>query len=353
LHQLAFVQRFCLAVLCGFVLALGGCGGHKPFVWQEPLDKVVWPAPPEQPRLRYLYTFSGPADLRGGSKEGDPLLRWLLGKTEVDLPLATPYSLANDDNGVLWIADNGSRMLYRFDLPRGKVDNIREAGGVSFLSPSGVVVDKVRQRVLVSDSELGKILVLDPSGRLLAQWAPPEGFGRPGGLALDRAGLLYVADVLQRKVLIFSADGVLLERRGSKLAPGGEFGRPVGVAIGPRDELLILDAGTFYVEVQDARGELLGKIGELGDVPGTFARPRGIAVNSQGLVLVSDAAFDNVQIFDLSGRLLLYFGAPGGGAGQFSLPAGVCFDAEGRVFVADAHNHRVQVFQFLAGGGKS
>lgn len=348
---LNFLQRLWLTLLCGVSLVLTGCGGHKPFVWQEPTEQLVWPAPPETPRLRYLHSFASPADLRGESSKSTSALRWLLGKTEADLPLATPYAVATGDDGVMWVADNGSRMLYRFDLPRGKVDYIREVGEIGLLSPIGVTIDKVRQRVLVVDSELGKVLVLDLRGRLLAQWAPPEGFGRPGGLALDSAGRLYVADVVRRQIVVFATDGTVVERRGSKLEPDGQFGRPLGVAIGPRDELLILDAGTFRVEIQDAHGGLLGSIGKLGDVPGTFARPRGLAVSAQGLVLVSDAAFDNVQVFDLTGRLLLYFGAPGGGVGQFSLPAGLCLDTAGRVFVADTFNHRVQVFQLLGAGG--
>lgn len=339
-----------LVVLCGTGLALGGCGGQKPFVWQEPVERLVWPSPPEKPRLRYLHTFAGPADLLKEKQEGNTLLRWLLGKTEVDLPLATPFALAADGNDAFWVADNGSRMVYRFDLVRGKVDYFQNAGEVSFLSPIGIAVDKPRQRIFVSDSEVGKILVLDPRGQLLAQWSPPEGFGRPGGIALDRSGRLYVADVVKRQVMIFSPEGVLLERRGSKLESSGDFGRPLGVAIGPHDELLVLDSGNFWVEIQDAHGGSLGKIGQVGDVPGTFARPRGIAVNSQGLVVVSDAAFDNVQVFDLTGQLLIYFGLPGVAPGQFRLPAGLCFDEAGRLFVADSYNHRVQVFEFVADG---
>ena len=103
--------------------------------------------------------------------------------------------------------------------------------------------------------KLGRSWFLTLAGQLLAQWAPPEGFGRPGGLALDRSGRLYVADVVKRQVVIFSPEGVLVERRGSKLEASGEFGRPLGVAIGPNDELLVLDSGNFWVEIQDARGE--------------------------------------------------------------------------------------------------
>ncbi len=337
-----------LALLCGVNLLLGGCGGPQPFVWREPAVEAVWPPPPDTPRLRYLRSFTGVDDFRS-EKKSDSLFRWLLGENREDLPLLTPYAPSVDSRGVLWVADNGARMLYRFDLPRSRVDYIREVGGVRLLSPSGVVTDDAHQRVLVSDTELAKVLVLNPQGELLAQWAPPEGFRRPAGMALDQDGRLYVADVLHRQVFIFDAAGRLLERRGSKLAAGGLFQRPLAVAIGPDGELLILDGGAFRVEVQDARGDLLRTIGKLGDAAGSFARPKGVAVSRQGVVLVTDAAFDNVQLFDLTGQLLMYFGSPGNGVGQFSLPAGLCLDDAGHLFVADSYNHRVQVFEFLPG----
>ena len=123
-------------------------------------------------------------------------MRWLLGDDEQDWPLLTPYAVAYDDFGCLWVADSGARMLYRFDLNRGKIDYIQESNGVRLVTPGGIAVDNVNKRVFVADAELATILVFDLKGQLLSQWAPPEGFKRPAGLALDASGRLYAADVL-------------------------------------------------------------------------------------------------------------------------------------------------------------
>jgi DNA-binding beta-propeller fold protein YncE len=328
---------------------LSGCGGGRPVVWQQPDVELVWPAPPDPPRIRYLRSIAGPADFREESKT-ESALWWLLGDVEQDWPLLSPYALAYDDFGCLWVGDSGARMLYRFDLRRGKVDYIREAGGIRLLAPGGVAVDSVNRRVFVADAELAKVLVFDLEGKLLAQWVPPSGFQRPGGLALDGGGRLYVADVLAGHVVVFDPSGQVLEYRGSRFNKDGRFNRPLSVAIGPQGELLINESMAFHVEVQSAMGELLGTIGRLGDGPGTFARPRGLAVSPQGYVFVSDAAFDNVQVFDMTGRLLMHFGSTGENPGQFNLPAGLFIDREGRLFAADSYNHRVQVFQLLQPG---
>ena len=303
------------------------------------------------PRIRYLRFFKGAGDFRSEERSAS-LVRWFFGEEEANFALLTPYSVAMDGYGTLWVADTGSRMLYRFDLTRGEITYIREFGEIQLISPGGVVVDNLRRRLFVSDAELAKVFVFDLEGRFLAEWAPAEGFGRPAGMAIDSSGHLFVADVLRRQVFVFDTNGALAERRGSRVGADGLFGRPLGVAIGPRDELLILDGGAFRIEAHGAKGELLGLIGKLGDVPGTFARPRGLAVSAQGQIFVSDAAFDNIQVFDLTGRLLMHFGSSGGGAGQFNLPAGLSFDQDGRLFVADAYNHRIQVFQFSPEGGQ-
>ncbi|TLM66048.1 MAG: 6-bladed beta-propeller [Deltaproteobacteria bacterium] len=341
------MSRFFL-LLAG-LLALSGCGGGRPIVWQEAGVDLVWPPPPEPPRISYLRSLSGPADFQGENKTGRAF-RWLLGDDGQDWPLLAPYAVAPDDGGLLWVADSGARMLYRFDLLRGRVDYIQESNGVRLVTPSGVAVDSPGRRVFVADADLAKILVFDLEGQLLEQWAPPEGFRRPAGLALDGSRRLYAADVMAGQIFVFGPDGNVVGRRGSRVSSDGLFRRPVSIAIGPRDELLVNESMGFQVEVQDARGELLGTIGRLGDGPGMFARPRGLAVSREGHVFVTDAAFDNVQVFDLAGRLLLHFGSAGSGPGQFNLPAGLALDREGRLFVADSYNHRIQVFQFTPDG---
>jgi DNA-binding beta-propeller fold protein YncE len=341
------MRWWCFILVVSLVLA--GCAGGKPIVWQEPGIDLVWPSPPDPPRIRYLRSLVGPADFREEGKTHEAL-RWLLGEDGQDWPLLTPYALAYDDFGCLWVADSGARMLYRFDLNHGKLDYIQESKGVRLVTPCGVAVDNVNKRVFVADAELATILVLDLNGELLSQWAPPEGFKRPAGLALDAAGRLYAADVLAGHVVIFDSAGKVVERRGSRFNSDGLFNRPLSVAIGPQGELLVNESMGFHIEVQNARGELLGTIGRLGDGPGMFARPRGLAVSAQGHVFVSDAAFDNIQVFDLTGRLLMHFGSTGESAGQFNLPAGLALDRDGRLYAADSYNHRVQVYQFMPAG---
>jgi len=336
------------AALLLSLLLLGACGpqAFKPVDWQDPAYQLVWPEPPDQPRLQYLRSISGPKDIRAEDRSGG-VLRWLVGEDESDLPLLAPFAVAAEARGVVWVADGGARMLYRIDMARRTVDYLQEIEGVRLSNPSGVAVDVQRGRVYLADAALDYVFELDLDGRYLGRRTPPGGFRRPSGMAVATDGRLLVADVLDGRVAVFGPDGGFQKYIDSKVDPSGRFNRPLAVALGPAGEILVVDAMAFRIEIQDQQGGLLGTIGQLGDGPGSFARPRGVAVNRKGQVFVSDAAFDNVQVFDLTGNLLLYFGGAGTRAGEFNLPAGLFVDAEDRLFVADSYNHRVQVFQWL------
>ena len=333
----------------GLLLALSlsaGCGpaAVKEVIWAGPAAQVLGPLPPASPSLRYLRSLSGAADFARQDRSGR-MFRWLLGESAEDLPLLAPFAVAASDDGVVWVADNGARMLYRIDLASEKVDYLQEAGGARFTVPSGVAIDAGRDRVLFSDAASDRLYLFDLKGRARGEWTAPDGIKRPGGVAVDAEGRAFVADVLDGTIVIFDAEGRFLGRRGSQVNENGRFNRPVSVAIGPGGELLVVDSMNFRVEVQRADGGLFGTIGAIGDAPGYFARPRGVAVDRHGRVYVSDAAFDNIQVFDLAGNLLSHFGGAGGKPGQFNLPAGVYIDSGGRLFVADSYNHRVQVLQ--------
>jgi DNA-binding beta-propeller fold protein YncE len=337
-----------LFVLLLFVLASSGCVGPSaaPLAWQDDAVDLVWPAEPDRARVRYLRSLSGPEDFRSKDRASG-VLSWFLGKPQAEPGLVSPYAVASSQSGVVWVADNVSHLLYRFDVARRKINYFQEFSGLTLISPSGVAVDDERKRVFLADAAHQRVFVLDNKGAYLASWAPPGGFKRPAGMTLDSAGRLLVADAAAGVVFIFNPDGTLASQVHSKMNPSGFFARPLNVAVGPMGEILVLDAFSFRVEVLDAQGALLGTIGELGDAAGYMARPKGLAVNQAGHVFVSDSAFDNIQVFDMTGNLLMFWGNAGGGPGEFNLPAGLFIDPEGRLLVADSYNHRVQAFQLL------
>lgn len=334
----------CLAL----AFALAGCAAARPseVSWQDPSVDLVWPKPPETPRIRFLRSVA-PSDFI--QKEGNTkqLWRWMTGESDQVLPLVTPYGVAADGKGRIWVADTQAGVVHLFDLARQQVSYITTAGEERLVSPLGVAYDEKSGRLYVSDSQLKQVFALDEGGRLLGARNPPEGYGRPAGLATDQQGNLYVVDVLKGSVEIFSGDGAHLRRVTSTHPPEGGFHLPSNVFVDPGGRIYVTDSMNFRIEMFDPEGSSLGTIGQVGDGPGSFARPRGLAVDSEGHIYVADAAFDTIQIFDSAGRLLLFFGEPGKKPGQFSLLAGLFFDGSDRLYAVDAYNQRIQIFQYI------
>lgn len=314
--------------------------------WVDPATSLQWPAPPDKPRIRYLRDFRGAADFAKNSST-QKFLTWLTGDQEKKLPFVSPYGIAADGLGRIWVADMGINGVHQIDLAKEKVSYILSAGDIPLVTPAGVAVDLERQRLYVSDTTLAKVFLFNLDGRFLKEWDAPDHFGRPAGLAVDRSGQLYVIDAQKNRLSVFSPEGALLRTITSAAPPDFTFHTPSNVSVNAQGQVFVVDSMNFRIESFSAEGESLGTIGSIGDGPGYFARPRGIAIDGEGHIYVADATFDNIQVFDSRGNLLIYFGQSGKLAGEFSLPAGMTFDSQNRLYVVDSYNQRIQIFEYL------
>ncbi len=331
------------------IVGLVGCApSASPVVWQDAANSWVYPAPPEKPRIKFLRQISGLADVRDEEGSGQRFINWLSGEKFVQIPMVSPYAVAADGAGRIWMTDPGIGVLYHIDLPYQKIDYFSVVSGRKLVTPTGIAFDRSRQRLFISNAGSLEILVLDSEHNYLLSLKPPSGFGRPGGLTVDQAGNLYVADVLKGTIEVFSTSGRHLKSLGSAINADGKFNHPSNVTVDPEGRLYVVDSFNFRVEVLGLDGESPRTIGGLGDSAGSFARPRGIAIDSLGHVYVADAAFDNIQVFNRKGELLLVFGQPGKGPSGFCMPAGITFDQSDRLYVTDNCAHQVKIFQFLA-----
>jgi DNA-binding beta-propeller fold protein YncE len=227
----------------------------------------------------------------------------------------------------------------------------------------------------------------------------------PGGIDVDAAGNLYVADTGNDQVEAFAPDGTQLWRQGTRATSP----KLLGNFVNPRDvaylngRVYVADLGNRRVQVLDAAtgapveawpevvpspigigagvdengspvilvalptqnqigeytpdGSLIRLIGSgaAGSGPGQLAAPRDAATDAAGNIFVADYGNDRVAKFTATGAWLTSWGSSGGKPSQFRRPYGVTVDVQGRVYVADSTNHRVQIFDgdgtFLAAYG--
>jgi len=310
-----------------------------------PAPTLVWPLPPDTPRIRYVTAYHGLTDFKKNSG------RWksLLIGPEADRPstqLMKPYGIAVAGDGRVFVTDTAARRVFVFDPHGQSVAFVGEKGPMKVVKPIGVAID-ASGIVFIADATLKRVIGYRPDGSVAIAIGHDGELESPSGLAIDRRrSLLYVADARKHQVLCYAAgDGAFVRAIGKRGTESGEFNFPTNLSVDRSGRLYVTDTLNFRVQIFDGSGAFVSSIGTQGDTPGHLNRAKGVGVDSEGHVYIADTSFNNFQIFDADGSILLFVGSTGDGPGEFLLPAGLFVDDEDRIYVADQGNARVQVFQ--------
>lgn len=330
-----------LAIPALFVLA--GCATAPP---GSPPADLVWPLPPDAPRIRYVEALSRSDQFKDQSRN------WLkdvvLGADDRrTMRMVKPYAVATDQKGRVYVSDTGLSRVWVFDREKKEVRFIGDSGQGQLATPAGIAVD-AHGRLFVADTRHHQIFAFDDTGKVVLAIGQPDEFYSPSGVAIDRgSGRLYVSDTGRHKIRVYDTDtGKFLFEFGRRGVQPGEFNYPTHLFL-KKGALYVTDTMNFRVQVFALDGRFVRKYGEMGAKFGQLARPKGVAVDSEGHIYVADAAFGNFQIFNGDAELLLFVGRTGFQLGEFFLPAGLFIDDEDRIYVVDQYNRRVQVFQYM------
>jgi DNA-binding beta-propeller fold protein YncE len=304
--------------------------------------RLVWPMPPDEPRVAFVQSITVPGDAGARVSGLRRFANWITGADKGVEPLAKPFGVALDELDNLCLTDTGANVVCFFDQKEKRWHRWDRAGDVRFVSP--VAIAKKGKSIFVADSALGRVVVFEPSGKLLFQIT--QELERPSGLAISGDGL-YVADSQLHQVVVFDLRGRFVSKFGRRGDGDGDFNFPTHVNTDGRGGILVTDSMNSRVQVFDVAGTFQRQIGSIGDGPGHFSRPKGVATDTFGRAYVIDALFGNIQIFERDGRLLLDVGRPGSDPGEFWLPNGIAISSDNRIYVADAYNHRIQVLKYI------
>ena len=328
------------------------------------ISKIVWPGPPEIPRVAFKDIYTGEkidSSLFTVKARKKTWMDRLAGATPADqvqmekLPfqLIRTYGVGVDSKGEIYAADEGVAAVFIFD-PQNKdhvelIGNHRQA---NFGMIAGVALDD-DDRLFVADTSLHHVVVFSPAHEVEATFGT-DALVRPSGIAIDRENrFVYVADTGNDCVDVFDADNYKFlrtigkpSRKHDQTEPG-TFALPEGVAVGPDGNVFVADTFNDRVEIFDADGQFISTFGKNGDGPADFERPKGIAIDCDGHIWVVDAAQNRVKVFNQQGRLLIYFGGEGYFPGQFMGPWGIAIGPSNQVVVSETYPGRVQVFRYI------
>ena len=301
--------------------------------------------------------------------------------------LNQPGSVAVNGNGDLFIGDLGNCQVRRVSAADGRISTVAGTGNCGYLSgrmgePAGLALDP-SGNLVVADYNNSRVIRLGASGTTVLAGlvgTPKSGFSGDGGLATsallrnptgvayDRAGSLYIADLGNNRVRkVDASTGIITTFAGNGLVGWTGIGGPAtqasmvpcGVAFDAAGNLYIADLGSRILKVAANTGIVTvvagtRTAGYSGDGQlATAARlnvPTGVALDSLGSLYIADFGNYVVRkvtpegfISTIAGRGNETLGPETGPALEAGMaPQSVSVSPAGDVYIADVFNDRVR-----------
>lgn len=345
-----------------WVAGATGCATPQGVLFPLVDPPLVWPTAPDVPRVKFVGTLNGSADLKAALSASEAFKAFLRGPRP-PINFSGPHGIALcragrarllDARGapgdtkkrrawpaLLAVADGAGGAVHILDLGDRTHVLVTGFGDERFSTPLGVAW--ADRRLFVTDAQRHEVVELDAEGGYHGRFGL-DTLTRPVGITyVAQRDRLYVVDGGAHRVVVFDPAGTVVQILGERGTAPGQFNFPTHIT-SRGDRLLVADSGNSRIQLLDLDGRPLSTIGSRGDGAGDLSLPKGVAFDSAGRIYVVDAHFENVQIFDETGQLLLAIGREGNRLGQFALPAGLAIDRSDRIWVADSGNRRLQVF---------
>jgi serine/threonine protein kinase, bacterial len=197
--------------------------------------------------------------------------------------------------------------------------------GIDFrLSPGGVALDKAGDVYVTSEGMYGRVVELPP-GSSTPTVLPFSGLYQPQGLAVDNAGAVYVADFNNRVVKLTAGS------TSQTVLPFAGLDYPEGVAVDGQGSVYVADRGNNRVLKLAAGANAAIELPFTG-----LKNPDGVAVDSAGNVYVTDT--DNNRVLMLPAGSTAQTVLPFAGV---AAPWGIAVDPAGDVFVTEHDSNQV------------
>jgi sugar lactone lactonase YvrE len=285
----------------------------------------------------------------------------------------SPQGIAVDSAGNVFVADTNNHTIRKIS-PAGDVTTFAGTAGVSgstnangtaarFYYPSDLAID-ASGNLYVDDELNNSVRKITPSGDVTTY---ATGFSFHEGIAVDTIGNVYVSSTSDHTVMMIRPTGSVLTLAGSAGNSGtadgngsaARFNFPGGLAVDSAGNVYVADEFNGAIRKITPNGDVTtfaGVAGQQGSADGNgsnarFQAPSDIAIDSAGNLYVTDAGGRTIRKVTPSRDVTTIggsFGVSGdvdaaGANARFKNPSGIAIAPDGRLFISDTGNDAIRV----------
>lgn len=300
-----------------------------------------------------------------------------------DAQFSRPAGMVMDANGNLYVADTLNHSIRKI-APDGTTTTYAGTGVAGFANgaaataqfhePVGLAINS-SGTLFVADSKNHRIRAISTAGVVttyagLGTAGFTDGipsaarFRFPSGLAIDAAGVLFVADTMNHRIRKIATDGSVSTLAGTSTASivngsvaVARFNEPCGIAVDAAGNAYVTENVSNAIRKVEPTGTTsvyAGSVSSAGSSNGPiltaqFTSPKGLYFSAEGQLLVADTGNHLVRVISASGLVSTFAGTGdddtvngNGDEAAFSQPCGVVSSAAGDVYVSQIGNSLIR-----------
>ncbi len=258
-----------------------------------------------------------------------------------------PRAITVERLGTILVVDKAGR-IQRFS-PDGEFLSFWRMPETTKGKPVGLTVH-ADGRIFVADTHYHRVLVFDPNGNLVGHFGSRgDGDGEfqlPTDVAIDDEGFIYVSEYNGNdRITKWSSNFEFIKAFGDTPVFGKRLNRPAALAIDRGGIIWVADACNHRIVRFTQDGKVIDAIGRRGRGLDEFRYPYDIDVREDGTVVVCEYGGDRLHWLSPDGESIGTWGSSGRRLGELSGPWGAALGVDGRVYVVDSMNSRVQIIK--------
>jgi uncharacterized protein (TIGR03437 family) len=303
------------------------------------------------------------------------------------LSMISPFGVTADSSGNIYIAEYGTNRIRKLDTSGNITTAIGDGnqgfagdGGpqnkVEMSGPTAVAVDG-SGNVYFADSRNNRVRKLAGGnvatiiGNGLMSYSGDGGaatkaqLNAPGGVTVDTAGNIYIADTSNNVVRKVGANGNITNFAGNGSAgSNGDGGAATSAQLNGPEDLAVDGSGNVFIA--DTLNNKVRKVAASGAIStfgssATLNLPFGVTTDAAGNVYVAEFGGNRVRkisadggtVTTIAGNGTAGYSGDGGDptAAMLNGPKGVAVDSVGNIYIADSANNRVRKVSSNGSGG--